>query len=45
MRAHLDEIVDAMERDYFPNLPSIVRHDKRGQPVPPKGGKWVDRSN
>jgi hypothetical protein len=41
----LDVVADAMERDYFPNLPRIVRHDKRGQPVPPKGGKWVDRSN
>jgi len=39
---NLDEIADALERDYFPNLPGIVRHDKRGQPVSPKGGKWID---
>ena len=35
----LDAIADALERDYFPKLPRIVRHNKRGQPVPPKGGQ------
>jgi hypothetical protein len=41
-RAKLDEIAECLEREFFPGLPRIVRHDKRGQPVPPKGGRWVD---
>jgi hypothetical protein len=36
-RARIDEIGDVLERDYFPTLVTIVRHEHRGQPPVLKG--------
>ena len=40
--ANLDEIEKALEAEYFPNMSRIARFEGQGQPVPPKGGEWVD---
>ena len=40
--ALLDAIADCLEADFFPKLPNIIRYDGHGQPVPPKGGQWID---
>lgn len=38
----VDALADALEADYFPKLPGIIRHEGRGQPIAPQGGKWID---
>ena len=40
--ANLDEIERALEEHYFTNLSRIARFEGQGQPVPPKGGQWID---
>ena len=40
--ALVGEIADCLEADVLAKLPRIVRFDGHGQPVPPKGGQWID---